>query len=60
MLTVAKTVSSVGVHVLVASGVGYAMTGSLAIGGAVALVEPIANMVVHRLHEKVWSRWSRK
>lgn len=56
MITVAKTVSSVGVHVLVASGVTYAMTGSLVLGGAVAVVEPLANVVVHHVHDKIWAR----
>lgn len=56
MVTAARTVSQLGVHLGVAVGVGYAMTGSLAIGGAVALVEPICNIVAGRLHDKAWDR----
>jgi uncharacterized membrane protein len=40
----------------VAFGVGYAMTGSAAVGGALALVEPAVNTVAYFFHEKVWAR----
>lgn len=56
MAKAAKTVSQIGVHLGVAVGVGYAMTGSLAIGGAVALVEPLCNVVAGHLHDKAWDR----
>lgn len=42
-----------------AFGVGYLMTGSLAVGGAVALVEPLCNTVAFHLHEKAWA-WLRE
>jgi uncharacterized membrane protein len=44
------------VHFSVAFGVGYAMTGSVLVGGAIALVEPAINTVAYHLHEKVWAR----
>jgi uncharacterized membrane protein len=50
-----KTATFAAVHMGVAFGVGYAMTGSLALGGALALVEPMANTVAYHFHEKAWA-----
>jgi uncharacterized membrane protein len=55
-VTVTKTFSFAVVHFLVAFGVGYALTGSVAIGGAIALVEPALNTVAYFFHEKAWER----
>ncbi len=55
-----KTFSFAIVHMLVAFGVVYLMTGSLALGGAVALIEPAVNTVAYFFHEKVWERWTPK
>ena len=52
----AKTLSFGIVHMGVAFGVGYAMTGSVAVGGALALVEPLVNTVAYFFHEKLWER----
>lgn len=52
----AKTVSAVGLHLAVAVAVGYALTGSLVVSGAVALLEPICNVIVQHFHEKAWAR----
>ena len=38
-------------------GVGYALTGSLAIAGAMTLVEPVVNTVAHYFFDKGWDRW---
>ena len=51
-----KTASFAVVHFTVAFGVGYAMTGSVLVGGAIALVEPAVNTVAYFIHEKVWER----
>ncbi|MCF7222297.1 DUF2061 domain-containing protein [Marilutibacter chinensis] len=51
-----KTLSFAAVHFSVAFGVGYLMTGSIWVGGAMALVEPAINTVAYHLHEKVWKR----
>lgn len=51
-----KTLSFAAVHFSVAFGVGYLMTGSIWVGGAMALVEPAVNTVAYHLHEKVWKR----
>jgi uncharacterized membrane protein len=52
----AKTFSFAGVHFVVAFSVGYALTGSLAVGGAIALIEPALNTVAYFFHEKAWDR----
>lgn len=51
-----KTISFAVVHFCVAFTVGYVMTGSLLVGGAMALVEPTINTVAFYIHEKVWAR----
>jgi uncharacterized membrane protein len=56
----AKTLTFGAVHMSVAFGVGYAMTGSASVGGALALVEPLVNTVAYFFHEKVWQRLGRK
>jgi uncharacterized membrane protein len=49
-----KTVSFAAVHMGVAFSVGYALTGDVTVGGAMALVEPMCNTVAYYFHEKVW------
>lgn len=51
-----KTFSFAIVHFIVAFSVGFALTGSVAIGGAMALVEPAVNTVAYFFHEKAWER----
>lgn len=51
-----KTLSFAAVHFVVAFSVGYALTGSLAVGGAIALIEPLLNTVAYFFHEKAWER----
>jgi uncharacterized membrane protein len=51
-----KTFSFAVVHFIVAFSVGFALTGSLAIGGAIALIEPAVNTVAYFFHEKAWDR----
>lgn len=55
-MTNRKTMTFAIVHMSVAFGVVYLMTGSLALGGAVALVEPLINTLAYFFHEKVWDR----
>jgi uncharacterized membrane protein len=52
-----KTMSFAVVHFSVAFTVGYLMSGSLLVGGAIALVEPAVNTVAYHFHEKVWNRF---
>lgn len=49
-----KTLSFAIVHFGVAFAVGYLMTGSVLIGGTLALVEPACNTVAFHFHEKLW------
>lgn len=51
-----KTLSFAVVHFCVAFLVGWTMTGSVWVGGALALVEPACNTVAFHFHEKVWKR----
>lgn len=51
-----KTFSFAVVHFFVAFSVGFALTGSVAIGGAMALIEPALNTVAYFFHEKAWER----
>jgi uncharacterized membrane protein len=54
-----KTMTFAGVHFSVAFVVAYALTGSVTIGGAVALIEPLCNTVAYHLHEMAWQRVGR-
>lgn len=60
MIVIEKT-SQVILHMGVAFGVTYAMTGSMMTGGLAALVEPICNVALLPLHERAWrhikARW---
>jgi uncharacterized membrane protein len=51
-----KTISFATVHFTVAFTVAYIMTGSILIGGAIALVEPAINTVAYHFHELAWKR----
>lgn len=56
----AKTLTFAALHMTVAFSVVYAMTGSVAVGGAVALVEPLCNTVAYFFHEKAWDAARRR
>ena len=51
-----KTMTFAILHFTVAFSITYLLTGSVVIGGAVALIEPTINTVVFYFHEKVWKR----
>ncbi len=51
-----KTLTFAILHFGVAFTITYLLTGSVIIGGAVALVEPAINTIVFHFHEKVWQR----
>lgn len=55
-----KTITFALVHFSVAFTVAYLLTGSVAVGGAVALVEPFCNTIAYHLHEKAWLRFGRR
>ncbi|MBX2880731.1 MAG: DUF2061 domain-containing protein [Granulosicoccus sp.] len=50
-----KTISFAAVHFTVAFSVTYVITGSIALGGLIALVEPLINTVAFYIHERAWS-----
>jgi uncharacterized membrane protein len=52
-----KTLTFAILHMSIAFGVVWALTGSMALGGAVALIEPMLNTIAYFFHEKVWERW---
>lgn len=56
MVTAARTVSQVCMHMSVAFVVMYVFTGSLALGGVAAVVEPICNVALMPLHDRLWER----
>lgn len=55
-----KTFTFACVHFTVAFTVGYLLTGSITVGGTVAVVEPLCNTFAYHLHEKVWAWLGRR
>ena len=55
-----KTFTFTVLHFSVAFSVAYALTGSLGISSAVALVEPMVNTVAFYFHEKAWQKFGGK
>lgn len=53
----AKTATFAVVHFSVAFTVGYALTGSIVVGSALALIEPAINTVAFYFHELVWKQF---
>ena len=51
-----KTLSFAALHFMVAFCLGWLFTGSVLVGGALALVEPACNTLVFHFHEKAWKR----
>jgi uncharacterized membrane protein len=46
-------------HLGIAFTVSYALTGSVAIAGAITLVEPVVNTVAHYFFDRWWERRAR-
>ena len=55
-----KTLTFACVHFTVAFTVGYLLTGSVVIGGAIALVEPACNTFAYYWHERIWQGIERR
>lgn len=55
-----KTMSFAVLHFCVAFSVAYLMTGSVFVGGALALVEPAINTVAFYVHEQYWALGARR
>ena len=54
-----KTITFAVVHFSVAFTVAYLITGSAALGGLLALVEPLCNTAAFYVHERAWN-WLRR
>ena len=50
----AKSASFGVMHLGIAFGVTYALTGNVAVAGAVTVVEPVCNTVAHYFFERWW------
>lgn len=54
--TLVKTFSYYIMHILVASGVAYLITGSLLTAITLSLLEPTVQAIAYFFHEKAWQR----
>ncbi len=52
----AKTFTYLSLHLTIGFSVAYVMTGSVALAGGIAIVEPCINAVAFFFHEKAWQR----
>ena len=53
---VIKTFTYLALHLMIGFSVAWLMTGSVAIAGGIALIEPCVNAVAFFFHEKFWKR----
>jgi len=53
----AKTFTYLSIHLTVGFSVAYAFTGSIALAGGIALIEPCINAVAFFFHERAWQRF---
>jgi uncharacterized membrane protein len=53
---VAKSATFGVLHLGIAFGVSFALTGSVAIAGAITVVEPLVNTVAHDFFDRWWDR----
>lgn len=56
MRLAAKTISYGMIHLCVATGVAYAITGNLAMAVGIGLIEPLVQTAVFALHDWLWER----
>ncbi len=55
MRTLKKTATYSVMHMVVAMGVAFALTGSWVVALGIGLIEPIVQTIAYHLHEKAWS-----
>jgi uncharacterized membrane protein len=55
-LDLIKTGTYLTIHLTVGFTVAYLMTGSLALAGGIALIEPMINAVAFFFHEQAWKK----
>ncbi|GAB2925798.1 DUF2061 domain-containing protein [Rheinheimera gaetbuli] len=53
-----KTLTFAIMHFSIAFTVTYLITGSLMLGGLIAIVEPAVNTLGYVVHEKVWQKYA--
>lgn len=51
-----KTLTYLSIHLTIGFSVAYVMTGSVALAGGIAIIEPCINAVAFFFHEKAWKR----
>ena len=51
-----KTFTYLSIHLTIRFSVAYVMTGSAALAGGIAIIEPCINAVAFFFHEKAWKR----
>jgi len=52
----AKTFTYLTIHLTIGFSVAYVLTGSVALAGGIAIIEPCINAVAFFFHEKAWKR----
>lgn len=52
----AKTLTYLALHLTIGFSVAYALTGSVALAGGIAIIEPCINAIAFFFHEKAWQR----
>ena len=55
-LDLIKTFTYLSTHLTIGFSVAYVMTGSVALAGGIAIIEPCINAVAFFFHEKAWKR----
>ncbi|QGP79299.1 DUF2061 domain-containing protein [Sphingobium sp. CAP-1] len=55
-LDLIKTGTYLTIHLTVGFTVAYLMTGSLALAGGIALIEPVINAIAFFFHEQAWKK----
>ncbi|MBU2114581.1 MAG: DUF2061 domain-containing protein [Gammaproteobacteria bacterium] len=53
-----KTLTFAIMHFSIAFAVTYVITGSVVLGGLIAVVEPTVNTLGYAVHEKLWQRFT--
>ncbi|WP_185232883.1 DUF2061 domain-containing protein [Teredinibacter franksiae] len=51
-----KSITFTVMHFVIAFSVAWVLTGDWAVGGVIALVEPLVNSVGYFFHEKIWAK----
>ncbi|MBK1781029.1 DUF2061 domain-containing protein [Advenella sp. WQ 585] len=59
-MIIIEKISQTLLHMSVAFTVTFVFTGSVSIGGIAALVEPVCNVLLLPLHDRVWKRIRRR